>query len=263
MQFDHIKALTQVIFYQTQPGKYYAPRQIPPDWEEIEVITSGKGVFYMNGKTVKARPGSMIWLYGNEYVEARADEQHPYGTYLFRYASLKQATDRMPFHSVWEDISGCTKFCIRAHETLNLGIPREENFGLCTYARLIWEATGHQQRITSASTPTSIDRAMKYIEQHYIEPISIADIATAAGVSSSHLHMQFREYMQNSPLQYVLKKRLAYAQELLSSSSLSIKEICHAVGFSDIKNFCSYFKRNCQMTPGQYRHLTTGKTNSG
>ncbi|NOY75903.1 MAG: helix-turn-helix transcriptional regulator [Kiritimatiellaeota bacterium] len=84
------------------------------------------------------------------------------------------------------------------------------------------------------------------------------EIAVNAGVSMSHLHLLFRKHCGTSPIQYMLKLRLEEARELLAITNLSVKEICAAVGFNDMKNFSAAFKRRNKLTPTQYRRLTSG-----
>jgi len=104
-----------------------------------------------------------------------------------------------------------------------------------------------------------LERAIKYIEDHFIERIQVNHIANVAGVSTSHLHLLFKKHIHSSPIQYLLKLRLNKAHELLTNTRLSVKQVCFEAGFTDLKNFCSYFKSQNNLTPTQYRLLQQQK----
>jgi AraC-like DNA-binding protein len=255
----HIHTLEYMFHHKSPPGRYYSPRIIKPDLEEIEVIISGYGEFKKNRQTVRFGPGSSVWYYAGDVVEVTADSKNPYETIVFCYRVSCVPNVRMPFYSEWDNTASCSSFCHKAFNSYKM-----ENLDLnfltsCSYARLIWEATEFSKQKQNLQRPLQVTRAITYIEKNFIDGIRINDIANTAGVSTSHLHLLFRRYIHASPIQYLLKLRINKAQELLTNSTLSVKQICFETGFSDFKNFCSYFKRQNNLTPTQYRLLTSGK----
>ena len=62
-----------------------------------------------------------------------------------------------------------------------------------------------------------------------------------------------------SPGQYLSRRRVERAQELLRTADLSVTEICAAVGFSSLGSFSSRFRQQVGMTPSEYRRRTLGK----
>lgn len=248
--------LTQVLFVQTPPGKVFLPRQIPPGCEEIELILSGFGDFTIDGQAVRLGPGSGIWFYGEEWIHATADRDKPYGTMLFRFKMGNVAPTGKTFRFQWSDINACRDFSRQALAEFTRGSFPASSFSPCLYFRIIWEAENFRKKAAFESGPATLRQVLEYLDNHYTEPITLLDAATSAGVSVSHLHFLFRRHLEIAPFQYVLKKRLTHACRLLAEPRLTLKEICQQCGFGDLKNFCSYFKRNQQMTPGEYRALT-------
>lgn len=96
----------------------------------------------------------------------------------------------------------------------------------------------------------------KYIENHYAERITIADIANEVGFSESHFMRYFKETMDTSFIEYLKDYRLAMAARLLLASESPILDISEEVGFESLSYFNRAFKKRYQMTPSQYRRST-------
>lgn len=248
-----------MLHYQSPPGKYHHPRKINPGFEEIEVIVSGYGEFMKDGNSVHFGPGSSVWYYEGEVVEVTSDQKTPYETVVFCYQISGIPEERMPFYSEWDHSSSCSSFCFRALNSYKMENENIDFLTVCSYARLVWEAAEFSRQEKIFQQPQYVEKAVQYIQNHFTDDILINDIAHVAGVSSSHLHLLFKHHMQTSPIQFLLQLRLSRAQELLSGTSLPVKQICYQSGFSDLKNFCTYFKRQNNLTPTQYRSLTSGR----
>ncbi|MCM1257536.1 MAG: AraC family transcriptional regulator [Roseburia sp.] len=94
---------------------------------------------------------------------------------------------------------------------------------------------------------------IKYIECNYMEKITIADIASEIGVSSSHFMKFFKNTMGTSFIDYLNEYRLAMASRLLLSSDASVLDIANEVGFDNLSYFNRLFKKRFGMTPSNYR----------
>lgn len=58
-------------------------------------------------------------------------------------------------------------------------------------------------------------------------------------------------------MQYLNKKRLEKALELLTDINSSVEQVMHAVGFTDRKHFYTIFKESTGVTPGEFRKIKT------
>lgn len=93
----------------------------------------------------------------------------------------------------------------------------------------------------------------QYIEQHYAERISMADMAEMAGVSSTQFNRRFRQLLRMTPVEYVRTVRTQAAQRLLTTTADSIVGIASAVGYADQSHFTKSFRKSTGMTPAEYR----------
>ena len=98
-----------------------------------------------------------------------------------------------------------------------------------------------------------VRQAVEYIQNNYLEPVRVADIADYVGVSRGYLHKLFLKYVGQSPQDYLIGCRMTRGAELLSVTELSIEEIALSCGYTDPLAFSRIFKRRIGMTAREYR----------
>lgn len=94
---------------------------------------------------------------------------------------------------------------------------------------------------------------LKYVENHYMDKITIEDIAAEVHLSQSHFMKYFKHTMGTSFIDYLNEYRLTMASRLLISSESSILDIAAEVGFENLSYFNRTFKKRFDMTPSAYR----------
>jgi AraC-like DNA-binding protein len=96
-------------------------------------------------------------------------------------------------------------------------------------------------------------RAKDLADARYCEPLSVADMARAAGVSRAHFSREFTRTFGEAPHQYLLTRRLERAAALLRTTDWSVARICFAVGLESVGSFTTSFRRMFGQTPTAYR----------
>lgn len=99
----------------------------------------------------------------------------------------------------------------------------------------------------------SIQRALLYIKSHFREQITLKDIATQVGFSTTYFSEKFHASVGESFQSYLLKMRCEYAQQLLAHTDTPITEICYACGFSSLSHFHRSFKSFSGLSPREWR----------
>jgi AraC family transcriptional regulator len=98
-----------------------------------------------------------------------------------------------------------------------------------------------------------VRNVMDVIHARLADPLSLADLASAAGASRAHFARGFRGMTGYTPMAYVQKKRIEKAQELLLETDHSVLEIAVAVGFQNQSHFAVAFRRTTGISPNQFR----------
>ena len=96
-------------------------------------------------------------------------------------------------------------------------------------------------------------RAKDLADSRYFEPLTVEDMASAAGLSRAHFSREFRRAFGESPHAYLLTRRLERAAALLRSTDRSVADICLSVGLQGIGSFTTTFTRTYGMPPVAYR----------
>ena len=98
-----------------------------------------------------------------------------------------------------------------------------------------------------------LSRAKDLADAHYADPLTVADMAKAARLSSAYFSREFRKVFRESPHQYLLSRRLERAAALLRTTDWSVARICTAVGLTSVGSFTTSFGRMFGRSPTRYR----------
>ncbi|MCW3797208.1 helix-turn-helix domain-containing protein [Sphingomonas sp. BN140010] len=122
-------------------------------------------------------------------------------------------------------------------------------------ARLLWlsEMRVDGQPGQNGLLHWRLKRVLNLIETHLGEPLRLADLAAAAGLSRMHFAAQFRRSLGVSPHEYLVRRRVERAQELLRETDLPLVEVALTVGFQNQAHFTTVFRRQADLTPGRWR----------
>ncbi len=94
---------------------------------------------------------------------------------------------------------------------------------------------------------------VQFVEVHYPESISMAQMAKLAGLSSTHFNRRFRQLLRMTPMQYLRIVRVQAAQRLLTTTSRTLTVIATDVGYTDQSHLTKRFREVTGMTPAAYR----------
>ena len=100
---------------------------------------------------------------------------------------------------------------------------------------------------------SKLKAVLEFIEQHYADPLSVADLASVCCFSEYHFMRFFKKYMGESAMEYVRNVRLAKAAELFEQGAQSSLEVSLSCGFNNLSYFHREFKEKYGMTPGAFR----------
>jgi len=103
-----------------------------------------------------------------------------------------------------------------------------------------------------------IAAAKVYIDDNFREPINLEAISQQAFLSRFHFHRIFTQVYRSTPHQYVTRKRLDKARDLLAHNK-PVTEVCNEVGFESIGSFSMLFKKEVGFAPQYYRNMAYKK----
>ncbi|MCU1600501.1 MAG: transcriptional regulator, AraC family [Frankiales bacterium] len=96
-------------------------------------------------------------------------------------------------------------------------------------------------------------RARDHADLNYREPLALEALAAVAGVSKFHFQRSFKAAYGVSPAEYLSRRRIERAQDLLRATNLTVTEVCFAVGYSSLGSFSSRFSELVGESPSAYQ----------
>jgi len=98
-----------------------------------------------------------------------------------------------------------------------------------------------------------IKRVISYIEEHYMDAISIDVLAEAVYLTPTYLCVLFKKYTGKTINNYLTEVRLEKAKDFLRQSNHQLQDICYKVGYLSPSYFSRLFRKYYGQTPGEYR----------
>lgn len=105
----------------------------------------------------------------------------------------------------------------------------------------------------------NVSKAVRYIQNHLSEKMSLEIIAEHLKVSPPYLSALFHSEVGITLSDYVLRQKIDLAKEYLKGENLSITQISQLCGFEDSNYFSRVFKKHTMMSPRQYRKMKITK----
>jgi AraC-like DNA-binding protein/mannose-6-phosphate isomerase-like protein (cupin superfamily) len=108
----------------------------------------------------------------------------------------------------------------------------------------------------AADGPTAsahVRRAVRYVEQHFREPLTLAQVAAVAHLSPHWFSEQFRRATGDTFQSYLKRRRLQFARALLDSTGLGVTEVSQAAGFNDLSYFGRAYREQYGVPPSEGR----------
>jgi AraC-like DNA-binding protein len=223
----------------------------------FELVCAGDAIFRQNNKEYVLKPGSIFY---KQKGKAHYYAAGPSGFLHKRYVSISGTLadiivsnfgianhdcivtpNTEQYHKIKNAIKKSIRLLSQVHTSTNLSV--------CAYEILAEIAAC----ITRHEYPESIERALAYIRDNILSPVTLKQCARAAGLSQSRFSALFQKHLGVSPINYFHRQRIEYAKTLLSNENISVKETAARLGFDDQLAFSAHFKRLVGVSPKTFR----------
>lgn len=130
--------------------------------------------------------------------------------------------------------------------------------------QLLYELSGYEGKMLATSSFAQAPRdkesrrvlkVKEYINAHYTEEITLAEMADLVGMSPSSFSRFFKHHTARTLSSYLIDIRLGNAARALVDTSQNVSEICYSSGFNNLSNFNRIFKSKRGMSPRDFREM--------
>lgn len=130
-----------------------------------------------------------------------------------------------------------------------------DGIGVALLARTVTVLAARDGRCTrwQGLIPWRLQRVVDFIDAHLDAPLSLSDLAQAAGLSRMHFAAQFRQATGFRPHVFLTRRRIERAQDLLRHTKMPLVDVALSVGFQTQAHFTTIFRQFAGTPPGQWR----------
>lgn len=254
--------LTQYGIEDCLPGHFWGPAV--RNHYLLHYVLSGEGSFETGGVRYRLRKGELFLIHPDTISYYQADINHPWsycwfgfnGTsseLLLKQAGLSKASpvaryDRDDMIYQYFQMMNESKDSGKARETKLTGL-------LYLLLSLLIEASPAASSPEPMGTRAEIyvEQVKDFIEMNYPHKFTIEDIAQFVGLNRSYLCSIFKQNVNESIQDYLVRYRMNKACEIMGNAGLSISDISRSVGYSDALLFSKMFKKVKGASPKHYR----------
>lgn len=104
------------------------------------------------------------------------------------------------------------------------------------------------------TTDEGLAHVLEWARNHMHEPLTVPQMARAAGLGERTFARRFRDVLGTTPLQWLLQERVRLAQELLETTDEPVESIARSTGFGTATSLRYHFGRITSVSPQTYRH---------
>ena len=258
--YRHIDAMIYTCGYEScLPGHSYGP--ILRNGYLIHYVLQGAGIYKARGRLFRLKEGDAFLICPGELIYYEADMHTPWtytwigmqGIKIKGYLERTTLLESLTVHfGEDEQIRQChEKMALADHSPQNRDLMM--NSILYEYLFLLANKFPNEHAAALETTSNHAEEALRYIEDHYCDPITIQDIADHLNLNRSYLHRVFKAFTGVSIQRYLLDYRLRQACILLKTTTLSVRVIAHSVSYIDPLYFSRIFHQKMGVSPSEYR----------
>ena len=268
-------AVNSVGFQDVGPGEPYPPSDHPSRYlfsaergrtlaeYQLLYITRGHGRFRSAHVPdgVLLRPGHLFLLFPGEWHTYRPDPSSGWKEFWIGFnGAMVEEWVKSGFFSREKPVLqvGLHSDIVNLYNDANIGKINFENNTVKNIANLMGLARLYQRQETFSEVRDKINQAKILIGDQY-RTIRPEELAAQLCMGYSNFRRIFKEYTGFAPAQYIKEVRLNRIKELLTNTTLPIKEIADECGLENYDYFFTLFRRLTGMTPSDYRNNTQGK----
>jgi|GEM_PF-2645051 len=228
-------------------------------------VGNGHGVFRQHGEEYQLGAGWAFMLFPNIHTEYCADLEYPweYSWIAFEGDNVTKHLRGAGFSEACPVIDLGSPYVYEKIKSLTITCNSIDTISSVRYlyaCGCLYDSIAHMNHIAEdAVTPKSsglsrhVELALRYMQMKYHENINVTSVAYEVGLSREYFSLLFKKEMNMTPIDYLIDLKIKRAQHLLSSTTLSVREISDLSGFDDYHYFSRKFKEISYISPSKYR----------
>lgn len=234
------------------------------DYYEMELVTEGTGIHYINNIPHSIFPGSLYLLTPLDMHRIEVSTPLHFISVKMLISDLnaaQQASLQPVTTALCTDLDADdTAFVLQMYQRLSLSMQRCAEYSelytqaLSSYLLAILLGRANRNPLVPGSkAEAKLLTALRFIQENSRADISLADVAAHVGFSKNHFCTIFRQYTACSYPEYLAHCRIRHARDMLGTTDKSVTDIAFDTGFNSLSHFFRVFKKITGTTPQEFR----------
>ncbi|MBY0012927.1 helix-turn-helix domain-containing protein [Paenibacillus typhae] len=258
------------------------------DFSELVVILSGSAVHIIEGREYPVTAGQVFLIHSGVSHGYKNVEDIEYVNVMFQPEELLQQPELRllpgfqalfyiePFYRQEMYFKGMLTLdagqLLEATKLLDLILSeherREDGYRLMVrtyFTALVGMLSRYYQNSSGGEDNKAlrIGEAVTYIEEHFLQPVTLQSMADMAYMSTRQFLRVFTRNYKTTPMDYVIRKRLDYSCLLLQNPELPVSRVAMDSGFHDQNYYARQFRKHFNCTPTEFRERISGSGERG
>ncbi len=235
---------------------------------EIVLVVEGNGLSHIDGKQHAFGKGDILvyneHVIHSEEVRSNLDALSLYYVVIRNFSVAGMAENKLipdgvspvlGSHSDFHDLKHMFEAILRECEQQEMGYDVVTNSLIHAILVKVLRLVNDQYQLIRNGNEHPLERQiMDHIGNNYMNNLSLKDLAHRFHISQYYLEHIFKEYVGESPINYLIRCRLEMAKKLLLTTGNSVTAIAQMTGYETVSYFCVAFKKATGMTPTQYQN---------
>lgn len=229
----------------------------------IHYVLSGKGTLVLGTTVYTIQKGQAFLIEPNKLIHYSADPEDPWeymwiefeGLKAREYVSFAGLSHNSPVYTTKTE-EGSKEVCQYLRYIVdhpNAPVPEIMGYTYLFFNALIQHSKNAKILYKNDIREYYIQTTVSFIEEHYMEDISVENMASTLNLNRSYFSKLFKKMTQKSPQEFLIIYRINKSCELLRSTNMSIAEISVLVGYPNQFHFTRAFKKVMDMPPSEWR----------
>jgi len=226
---------------------------------ELFYVTHGKGIFKIEDKSFEVKKDDLLIVNSNVIHTESSNGKNPLEYIVLGVEGLF-IDDKLPF-TIY-NFNDKKEEILYFLEKIIIEIESQNNFYIkicqnCLEILIfnIMRLSSHNMVLDKNKNVTKECSYIKnYIDTHYASNLTLDSLASIAYMNKYYMTRIFKENIGETPINYLINKRISVSKILLETTEYSLSEIFRIVGFSSQSYFNQIFKKRVNVTPRQYRN---------
>ena len=222
------------------------------DFFELEIVVEGTGSQIFNGKEYAFRKGSYWLLNPADFHQVLPNTDAVFWNIGFDETLIPEPMLESIYSGQFQPIQVLDESELRRIDTVAQLLKEEQERNGIIRPLMEYLLAIAIRDMPQPKQLRPIRKALMYLETHFRENPSLADIAQQACLSPEYFCSQFKQLTGMTYLQYLNQRKVNCAKMLLESG-LSVTETCFSAGFGSLSGFLYTFRQTTGMSPSAYK----------